>query len=346
MSLIEWLRSSSEFPKFYWRSKEGDLERAALGVSSEGPWQFGGMAFFPEDPPKDTLWNTFPRLAFWTPKLQKEQKISDESPQKFSAKLGREISLPTEETWHQLIELSLAEIEKGSFQKVVLARRTTLQMHVDPFELLQRLKMRSKGSALFAVQFSPESAFIGASPERLYRRKGRQIWVDALAGTASLDQEGLLANPKEQSEFAFVKRSIEKSLNFLCEEWHWQGEDRIYKTASVQHLYNCFLGNLRANVDDAELLAVLHPTAALGGTPRNGALDFIAQHEPFERGWYGAPLGFISSEEAEFIVGIRSALVTQDAVHLFAGTGIVAGSEPAKEWEELNHKISLIKGIL
>ena len=168
MSLIEWLRSSSEFPKFYWRSKEGDLERAALGVSSEGPWQFGGMAFFPEDPPKDTLWNTFPRLAFWTPKLLKEQKISDESPQKFSAKLGREISLPTEEAWHQLIELSLAEIERGSFQKVVLARRTTLQMHVDPFELLQRLKMRSKGSAPWAVGWR------GRFGCRL-RRRGRRL---------------------------------------------------------------------------------------------------------------------------------------------------------------------------
>lgn len=346
MNLIEWLRSSSEFPKFYWRSKEGDLERAALGISKEGPWQLGGMAFFPDAPPKDTLWNAFPRSVFWTPKLFKEQKISDEPCQKLSAKLGREISLPTEPVWNQLIEHSLAEIKKGSFEKVVLARRTTFQMHVDPFALLEQLKMQSKGATLFAVQFSPDSAFIGATPERLYRRKGRQIWVDALAGTATLDQKGLLTNPKQQSEFAFVKCSIEKSLNFLCEEWHWQGEDRIHKTASVQHIYNCFLGTLRSNVDDAEIIAALHPTAGLGGSPSKQALHFISQNEPFERGWFASPLGFISSEEAEFLVGIRSALVTQNEVHLFAGTGIVAGSEPAKEWEELNHKISLIKGLL
>lgn len=346
MNLLQWLKVTPEFPKFYLRSREGTVERAFCGVASYGEKTVGGMAFFPNSSSKDSLWNSFPSSAFWTPKWEKQADISLENPQKLSLPTGNSTSLPTAEEWEQLVKQCLCEMQKGSLEKVVLARRTTLQIQVDPYELLQHLRFQSAGAALFSIQFSPDSTFIGVTPERLYQRKGKQIRVDALAGTSPLGKEGLIDNPKEKREFAFVKYSIESAAAPLCEKWQWEGEDRIHKTSSLQHLYNCFIGTLQSDITDADLLKALHPTAALGGMPRQKALDYIAKHEPFERGWYAAPLGFSSLEEAEYLIGIRSALLTEQAIHLFAGAGIVMGSNPSQEWEELNHKISLIKNLL
>lgn len=344
MSLLEWLRASSDFPKFYWRPKEGGVERAAVGISSCGLRQYGGMAFLPKAPSKDGIWDSFPRNAFWFPKIEKEEPIVEEVVSVMPAEAKGNTFLPDSDLWSALIEQALRSIEQGRFQKVVLARRTTIYCHVDPYDLLSQLKGRSKGATLFCVQFSPESAFIGATPERLFRRLGRQVWVDAIAATAPVQQKGFSA--KEKREFASVKHSIEKALIPLCKKWRWEREDSIYETATLQHLFNCFVGELNPQVKDTQLLAVLHPTAALGGIPRDEALDFIGKYEPFERGWYGSPLGFSSLEEAEFIVGIRSALIAQNALHLFSGAGIVQGSEAALEWDELDRKDSLIRELL
>ncbi len=348
MTLLNWLKTSSEFPKFYLRSKEGKEALAAYGIASSTDFQVGGMAFFPNRSNKDSLWDSFPLTSFWTPKYAKREcccsGLSKTPFPKTSIKSST--SLPTQEKWNQLIEQSLQEIQKGSLEKVVLARRTTLQIEVDPFLLLEHLQEKNRGAALFAIQFSPDVAFIGVTPERLYRRKGRQVTIDALAGTAPLHAESLLYSHKDIKEFSFVKNSIESSTALLCEKWHWEEKDSIYKTSHLQHLYNCFTGILRKNVTDMDLIQALHPTAALGGTPKETALEYIAKQEPFDRGWYAAPLGFFSTEEAEFVVGIRSALVTKQAVYLFAGTGIVSGSTALKEWEELDHKISLIQSAL
>lgn len=348
MSLLQWVKTAPEFPKFYLRSREGTEARAAWGTAPSTQFQVGGMAFFPTRSNKDSLWNSFPLVSFWTPKYARQEFSSFEpaSTRLLNSAIKNSVSLPTQESWNQLIEQSLREIAKGSLEKVVLARRTTLQIEVDPFALLEQLQKKSRGAALFAVQFSPDAAFIGVTPERLYRRKGRKITIDALAGTALLHAETLLHSQKDLKEFSFVKDSIESSASPLCETWHWQEKDSIYTTSHLQHLYNCFTGILRENSTDLDLIQALHPTAALGGAPRKTALDYIAKQEPFDRGWYAAPLGFASAEEAEFVVGIRSALVTKEATHLFAGAGIVHGSIPSKEWDELDHKISLIQSEL
>jgi menaquinone-specific isochorismate synthase len=111
----------------------------------------------------------------------------------------------------------------------------------------------------------------------------------------------------------------------------------------VQHLYNRFSGTLKPQVTDRDLLQALHPTPAMGGFPREKALAFLEKRECFDRGWYAAPLGWISPDRADFVVGIRSALVLGNDLHVFAGGGIVQGSIPQQEWEELEHKISPFK---
>lgn len=254
------------------------------------------------------------------------------------------------EKWNEMIEHSLEQIDQDLFEKVVIARRSTHtnESPLDPLEILSRLK--ATGSIHFAFQFAKEATFIGATPERLYKREGRNILTEAVAGTRkrgkteeedALMEKELLETPKERREFGIVKQSIEESLSPLCVTLTCEDEDSIIKTPNVQHLHNPFTGILRDGVNDDAILKALHPTAAMGGSPKGSALEYLISHEPFERGWYASPVGYVSDEKAEFAVGIRSALVEDAKLHLFAGTGIVAGSTAEQEWEELQHKTSL-----
>jgi menaquinone-specific isochorismate synthase len=113
----------------------------------------------------------------------------------------------------------------------------------------------------------------------------------------------------------------------------------LLKLARGQHLYSAVQGELRTGVSDARLLAALHPTPALGGQPKDAALERIAEWEPFDRGWYAAPVGWVSRTSAEFAVAIRCGLVQPERLALFSGAGIVRGSTAASEWEEIELKI-------
>ena len=142
-----------------------------------------------------------------------------------------------------------------------------------------------------------------------------------------------------------VKEFLLSTLSPLCKELH-MGEDEVIASDILSHRYCKFKGELNSDFSDADLLKKLHPTPALGGTPRMQALDFIRRHEPFERGWYGAPIGWLSKEEADFAVGIRSALIEKEEMHLFAGAGIVEGSLAEKEWEETENKMAAYLRLL
>ena len=106
------------------------------------------------------------------------------------------------------------------------------------------------------------------------------------------------------------------------------------------HLITKFQGQLKDGINDEDILQFLHPTPALGGTPRKQAMDIIRKLEGFSRGWYGAPIGYVGLDWAEFVVGIRSGLVRGKNLSVFAGAGIVQGSEAQAEWDEVENKIS------
>ncbi len=338
MDLLDWLQEADEFPKFYWRSKEG-VEYGACGrEESLGPLQIGGRSFF-NQPLDEPPWDSFPHSVFWTPKWQKRGIDSRSDYCTPKERVVPTSFLPNRAQWEALVQDALAKMEPGLFKKVVLARRSEFEEEVDPFSLLKSLKAYSQGATLFALSFSREAVFLGASPETLYRRRGRLIEVDALAGTKAL--QGFFL-PKEEEEFALVKHSIEEALAPLCKKGVWQTEDRTHETAFLVHKFNRFCAELKEGICDHDLLAALHPTAALGGFPKQEALQYLLKHEPFERGWYGSPLGFFTKEEAEFLVAIRSSVVTQKSVFAFTGAGIVKGSDPSLEWEELNRKERVI----
>lgn len=386
IELLAWLEAQEIFPKWYWKGRDG-LEVAALGSvltlssppefdsGNDSPARFwGGQAFSPNSSAKDQLWADFPRCAYFLPKYEIVRQadrlelfthaidgpITENlsiAPHYFgAASLGLNDChhTPSHENWIALIEKTLSAIEGSSLEKVVMARRSThlFNSSINAMELLSR--MQAKGSIRFAVQFSKDSTFIGATPERLYKRLGRSLFTEAIAGTrkrgqteaedAFLEKE-LLENLKERGEFNFVKTSIFQALEPLCKTVSCEAEDGVIKTPNVQHLHNPFEATLLNGTSDAEILAALHPTAAMGGIPRRSALEHLLQYEPFERGWYASPLGYVSQAEAEFAVGIRSALVKENALNLFAGAGIVADSIPTKEWEELEHKTSLWRNL-
>jgi menaquinone-specific isochorismate synthase len=247
------------------------------------------------------------------------------------------------------VNRALAEIKTGALKKVVLARETTLHLDTmpDPFALAATLNKKSLGAATFCIQFDENKAFFGATPERLFRSHNQNIVVEAVAGTRkrgkteaenlALEKE-LLASAKDHHEFGLVQeyfRQILPPVQF--------SPTTIHRTANVQHLFS--QGSAQFTQTPMSLVEVLHPTPALAGTPKQAALAWIQAQEPFARGLYGGIIGWENGTESEWMVAIRSCLVEGRIAKLYVGTGIVAGSDPNLEWEELEAKISLYDSI-
>lgn len=346
--MFDWLKNEKHFPKLFWQAKGSDVALGAVGKRREllsipetpDALLFGGMTFSPEK--RDPLWNSFPPCYFFEPLEEKTESLVINLPFKKPTLISRTDS-PTFEEWEKSVQASLAD---PKIEKVVLARRTTLTFKetLCPWEILSALRACARNATLFGLQITPEAAFIGATPEKLYARQQKQLFSEAIAGTRLKNGEGL--GEKEQREFDFVKTSIQAALTPLSHAVRSEPQDRIIQTATLEHFYNRLSADLKDHVSDADLLHALHPTAAIGGQPRREALQFLVENEPFDRGWYASPIGWVGPGGAEMVVGIRSALVCGHQVHLFAGAGIVPGSDARKEWEELDHKIGQLMGVL
>lgn len=257
---------------------------------------------------------------------------------------------PNREGWRANIESALEAFAAGEMDKVVLARRAEFEFEedLDAVELVLGLRDATPGCFHFLVEPEEGTAFVGASPERLFRREGRGILSEAVAGTrprgvsAADDEdlrEELLGSVKDQAEHSYVRISIGETLGPLCEELEIEDKASEMKLARGRHLVSRIRGTLRAGVTDTEVLEALHPTPAVGGYPKGEALRQIRECEPFDRGWYAGPVGWIGADAAEFAVGIRSGLLRGNTLALYSGAGIVAGSTPDGEWAEIEQKI-------
>jgi len=253
--------------------------------------------------------------------------------------------------WTKNIESTLKMLKKDKAEKIVLARETTLEFEHDlnPWQILERLRSDASSCYLFGFQPIEGTAFIGASPERLYRRRQSTIETEAVAGTRPRGAnnkedlrfvEELLHSDKDRREHDLVAKSILDDLGELSLEINSDSSPSILKLSQVQHLYKKIKGVLKARIKDDDLLSRLHPTPAVGGLPRRAALEAIRTLEAFDRGWYAGPIGWLSLEAAEFAVGIRSGLVKDRTLTLYSGAGIVPGSTPENEWQEIEHKMS------
>lgn len=238
----------------------------------------------------------------------------------------------------------------GKYDKIVLARKSQFDfdVYINPVALIKHLKEVTPQCFHFCFQAGKTTAFLGASPERLYQRTKDKIQTEAVAGTnprgATAEQDNrleqeLLNSSKNALEHRYVVESIRGVLNDLCSQVHADSQARPVKWEGGQHLVTRFEGTLRARVYDNEIIARLHPTPAVAGCPKEEVLRAIKEIEPFDRGWYAGPVGYVGYDHSEFAVAIRSALVNHDKLSLYAGAGIVDGSTAQGEWEEIETKI-------
>ncbi|HOP07913.1 MAG TPA: isochorismate synthase [candidate division Zixibacteria bacterium] len=276
--------------------------------------------------------------------------------------LQERIDRPDYEQWRAMIEKVLHEIKVNKVQKVVLAREAEMRFN-GPLAmnvLLGRLRAISKDCFGFGLQFRSGEAWIGATPERIFYRNGRSLQVEAVAGTRPRGSDSrqdeqfassLLVDGKERREHELVADHIRTVLRRFCGSVVNDNPSGgpgpvVIKQARVQHLSSRFSGELNEGVSDGELLCALHPTPAVGGTPRDEAVAMIQALEPFDRGWYAGPIGTVGSRAAEFAVAIRSGLLCGSRLRLYSGAGIVEGSVPESEWDEIENKLSSFKSAL
>ena len=259
--------------------------------------------------------------------------------------------------WQNNVAHVLKSIAGKNIAKVVLARKTvfTFDQEADACGLLKELEKLAPASSRFLFQFSRDTVFFGASPERLYCRRGRYVESEAIAGTRprgatdsrdlALKKE-LLASPKDAVEHQLVLSSIRESLNGHCVSLKENGSPEVLALNRSYHLRTCVQGTLKQGIKDGDLLSGLHPTPAVAGVPKDKALHMIKTLEPFSRGWFAGAVACLGHEAVDFIVAIRSALVHGRTMNVYAGAGIVEGSVARNEWEEIDNKIeNLLKVI-
>jgi isochorismate synthase len=237
----------------------------------------------------------------------------------------------------------------------VLARAEQVKMRVSLETALRRLASDYRGCAVFAFAVG-DACFMGATPERLVAVHDSTATTMALAGSfprgASPDEDARLAerlrhDPKERLEHALVVDALREDLAPVCLRVVADAEPRIHALANVQHLVTPVRAQLRAGNGVLDVVRRLHPTPAVGGYPRERALELIREREGLDRGWYAAPLGWADARgDGEFVVGLRSALIRDGTATLFAGCGIVGASDPETEFAELGWKLRPMRNAL
>ena len=267
------------------------------------------------------------------------------------------VDCPEKSAWSENVSSALDSIAGNVMGKVVLARKSTIEFAhpVESMPLLHKLRLINPDSFHFYIQPANDHAFLGGPPDRLYRRDNRQIYSEAVAGTRirgnsdsedKLLEQELLTSEKDLREHNFVHQSVKQALEKLCTTIHSPGDIKVIKLAKIQHLYSNFTGTLSNGIAEADIISALHPTPAVGGVPTKIALRKLWELESFDRGWYAGPVGWIGSNHSEFAVAIRSGLVHSNKLTLYSGAGIVTGSEPLGEWEEIENKINNFLTIL
>jgi len=264
---------------------------------------------------------------------------------------------PDRRTWDRLVDRFAGAVGRGRLDKVVLARRLDLTspVEIDAVAAVRRLTTGSPTSTTYAIARGG-AVFLGATPERLISTQGKDFQTVAVAGSIRHDDDAtreaalaaeLLASDKDREEHEIVVEMLRTMLEPVASEIHVAPSPVVATFGTVQHLVTTVTGRLRDRAGILSLAGLLHPTPAVGGEPRALALELIAEHEGFERGWYAGPLGWVGADgDGEFVVALRCAVVSGTAAALFAGCGIVADSDCAREWEESRNKMQVMASAL
>ena len=250
-----------------------------------------------------------------------------------------------------------SRIAASATSKVVLAREVIVSAAAahDPAALFGALRIQFPACFCFCCG-TPEVAFLGASPELLVRRSGASVSTVALAGSTrrssdpAVDDhlgEQLLRSDKDRREQRIVAERILRALRPHAVWVEAAAEPEIVKVANIQHLATPVIAQLAEPHSAIEIAGLLHPTPAVGGEPWPEAAAAIAELEGMDRGWYAGPVGWMdATEDGEFCVALRSGLLRDRDAHLFAGVGVVAGSDPAAELAETEVKLQALLPFL
>ncbi len=345
-----------------------------------GPLMFGGFSFDPYKE-KTELWSKYADSLFHLPKyllsiIQGQaylttnivctpnddvslfNKVVEERNHLLNS-LGQRhrtkttILLETEEIspdqWKKTVDKIVKEVSAGPLKKVVLARELRLAFNheIEAEKVLNNLNDQQHESFIFAFE-SNGDCFIGASPERLVKKQGNEIFSTCLAGSISRGEtneedrqlgEELLKDQKNLIEHRYVVEMIKEALEESCEKVILPEKPQIMKIRDIQHLYTPVIGKCHQDTSLLLLVERLHPTPALGGLPKSEAVEKIRQVEELDRGFYAAPLGWVDyRKNGEFAVSIRSGLIQGNEASLFAGCGVVADSDSESEYMETSLK--------
>lgn len=275
----------------------------------------------------------------------------------FKLQVKKRIDNPSRRNWIRNINNAIKAFDNIGIEKIVLSRKTVFKTaeSINPFEFLDALRKLNIRTFNFCFQGNPRNAFLGCSPELLYSRKNGKLYSEAVAGTvvsgSTLKEEKLFASKlleseKDGEEYQFVYDCIKKDLNSFGTDFKVESEKEILKLSYAQHIISRFDCNLKNGIDDGQIIGTLHPTPAVGGFPKKDIKQHIKRYERFSRGFYSGPVGWISADSAEFVVGIRSGLVNNNILILYSGAGIVKKSVAEMEWEEIENKIKPFLGLM
>lgn len=347
-------------------------------VAGPSPRLFGGIAFRPEMV-RAAPWTAFRDASFTLPRwlyatdgerailtlavrpgervapaeieaaLARIEAATTAIPAEATGARGAEIDRTSPADWELMIEDALARIRAHEMEKVVpMTRCHVISAGVlDIAAALGRVRHAYPECARFAFRRG-ETTFIGASPERLVELRGLEVEADSLAGSRARARDAdederamseLRASDKDLREHAHVAHAIERALRPIAREVRIPERPIVRSLRNVHHLWTPISATLHARLHALDLVAALHPTPAVCGTPRHAAIDWIATHEPSPRGWYAGAVGwFDAAGDGAFSVAIRSGALTRHEAWLYAGAGIVEGSDPAAEYAETRVK--------
>jgi menaquinone-specific isochorismate synthase len=341
-----------------------------------GPIMFGGFSF---DPLKDKseLWSKFSNSLFHIPAYMLSvingqayfttnivctkhdqpsifEKVIKERDMILSAvqkdynydlpEINHEIeSNPNE--WKESVAKAVEDLKVGTLKKVVLARelRITFHQEVKVESVLSRLLTEQRESFVYAFE-SNGDCFISASPERLVKKNGKDVFSACVAGsigrgkTSEEDEllgETLLNDQKNLVEHQYVVDMIREAMAEICDEVFLPDKPKLMKIKDIQHLYTPVVGKTKNDQSILQFVEKLHPTPALGGFPKVEAMAKIREVEKMDRGFYASPLGWVDYKgNGEFAVSIRSSLIQGKEASLFAGCGVVEDSDAESEYRE------------
>ena len=262
--------------------------------------------------------------------------------------------LTEQQDFTKSVTAALAAIQQQQVQKLVLAHALDVLAPVpfDAYHSLQQLRRLYPDCYLFSVNNGRGKTFLGASPETLVQIQNQQLLTDALAGSAArgktleADQQlaqHLLSSPKERHEHQIVVDFLGDRLTQLGINPSHAATPTLLRLSNIQHLHTPIVGAVPSHLSPLDLVAALHPTPAVAGIPPQRALDLIRHYESFGRSLYAAPIGWLDAQgNAQFVVGIRSAMLSGNHARLYAGAGIVSGSNPQREQAEVSLKLQAL----